>query len=147
MSDFVPDNLVGNNNADSGADTTVPVKPLVNNTRNTTQNNDNSWYCHSSSDASISNNVFCNKGTNTTDKSVVFESSGTNKVEDKMVDNSVGANGNNISQPSANQQTLQDQQVRNAINKTQNGFSVPLQPSDDVKLNINQQQIQFNIQY
>ena len=41
---------------------------------------------------------------------------------------------------------VQDQQVKNVLNN-QNNFLIPLSPSQNVHMNINQQNIQFNIKY
>ncbi len=47
----------------------------------------------------------------------------------------------------SNQNTMQDQNFKNAMGKYQGGMSLPLAPSDNVKMNINQRQLQFNIKY
>ena len=47
----------------------------------------------------------------------------------------------------SNQNTMQDQDFKNAMGKYQGGMSLSLAPSDNVKMNINQQQLQFNIKY
>ncbi len=151
LSELVPTYLFnGNNGPNSGADPNMPVKPLINPHRNTTKYKDNTWYCNgeeSSENINVANNIFCQKNTTIDNRNVILESSNVNDIRGKVVDNSVGNAGQVMVKSYSNQQTMQDQQVRNTINRAQNSFSVPLQPNDDVKLNIGQQQIQLNIKY
>ncbi len=150
LADFVPGFLVpANVSESSGADDSLPVQPLVDVKRNSSETD--SWYCAHNKQKSVGN-VFCNKN-NSSDvvgKALTYESSPQGDTN-QVVDNSVVKAGG-IPKPigpstTSNQFTLQDQQLKNAFDKTQNNFSVPIQPSNDVKMNINQQQIQFNIQY
>ena len=150
LADFVPGFLVpANVNESSGADESLPVKPLVDAKRNSSETD--SWYCAHNKQQSVGN-VFCNKNSSSgvAGRVLTYESSPQGDTN-QMVDNSVvkaGGVPKSIGpNTSSNQFTLQDQQLKNAFDKTQNNFSVPIQPSNDVKMNINQQQIQFNIQY
>lgn len=141
LADFVPGFLVPSDISESsGADETLPVKPLVEAKRNSSQTN--SWYCTRSQ----SNNVFCNKNTNLAVAHVLTYESNPNADNNKVVDNSVSGTKLNLG-TNSNQNTLQDQQLKDALEKNQNNFSVPIQPSNDVKMKINAQQVQFNIQY
>lgn len=150
LADFVPGFLVpANVSESSGADDTLPVKPLVDAKRNSSETD--SWYCAHNKQQSVGN-VFCNKNNSSAvaGRVLTYESSPQGDTN-QVVDSSVVRAGEGLKpvgpSTTSNQFTLQDQQLKNAFDKTQNNFSVPIQPSNDVKMNINQQQIQFNIQY
>ena len=139
LEEFVPEFL--RPSSESYASNTIPVKPLVEVKRNSSE--DKSWYCNRNK-INV-NNVFCkNNNAFTVDSSGNTES----KVlgdRTAVVDNSI--QGSKIGQNTiANPTTLQDQEVKNTLQK-QNGFLVPIAPSSDVKMNVNQQQIQFNNKY
>lgn len=140
MSDYVPNFLLPSDGTTESVQ--IPVRALVDTKRNSSSSK--SWYCVRNQDNV--GNVFCNK-TNTSDvvKSLTYESS-TVGDKTKVIDNTV--TGNKIGQnTSSNQATLQDQEVKNSLQKSQGGFMVPIAPSKDVNMNVNQQQIQFNINY
>ena len=145
LADFVPGFLVPSNVNEAGlADDTLPVKPLVDVKRNSSQTN--SWYCARSQAGGARSNVFCNKDSSSAVAQALTYESNPTADRNKVVDNSVTGSKLNLN-TSSNQSTLQDQQLKNAINKNQNNFLVPIQPSNDVKMKINAQQVQFNIQY
>ena len=73
-------------------------------------------------------------------------------------ESSTNSNGYNISNygqtydatargPNSNQNTMQTQSLKNAMGQSRGGISLPIAPSGNVKMNINQQQLQFNIKY
>jgi spore maturation protein CgeB len=138
LADFVPSFLVPSQHKES--DTAhLPVKPLIAVKRNASSSG--SWYCNRLHN-SVSN-VFCNESNSSTVvKKVTFD--GTTGDKTTVVDNSVAGN---YAQSSANQSALQDQQTKNAIARNQPDFSVPIQTSKDVNMNVNQQQIEINIKY
>lgn len=97
-----------------------------------------SWYCNTKD----SDNVFCGNN-NPKTSSIEYESSSNQQLNGDNRGELVDASQNTDS----NQKTLQDQELRNAMEKYQGGLSLPIAPTDDVKMNINQQQLQFNIKY
>ena len=141
MDDFVPAFLMPSGDANTQTES-IPVKPLVDIPRNSSATK--SWYCNRNPNSA--GNVFCNKNTaSTAIKSYTYESSATGD-KTKVVDNSV--TGTKFGQnTAANQETLQNQDLKNTLQKNQGGFMVPIAPSDNMNMNINQQQIQFNIKY
>ena len=157
MSDFVPSFLTSNSpNVESSV--TAPVRPLVNVNRN--NHADTTWYCTRMQNGV--SNVFCNKG-NATESGVKFANVSDDSTESgvkfanvssdrtAVVDNSVNT-GNDLLQDMAKRNaSLQDQKVMNYLVKQQNQIqdaaSLPIQTGKNVKMNINAQQVQFNIQY
>jgi hypothetical protein len=139
VDDFVPAFLMPTKSESSNDE---PVKPLVDIKRNSSSTT--SWYCNRNHGNSV--NVFCNKNNSSqVVYSVTYESS-PNAQANKIIDDSVA--GTDVTQNTySNQKTLQNQDVRNTLEKTQGAFALPISPSDDVKMNINQQQVQFNIKY
>ena len=127
-------------------DLTANVKPLVEVKRNSSSST--SWYCNRNSTNSV--NVFCNSSNQSNDM-LLYKDANKASVNDKTnYQTEIG----NVNQPpianqstGSNQNTLQDQETKNAMQKYQGGMSVPLVPSNEVKMNINQQQLQFNIKY
>ncbi len=47
----------------------------------------------------------------------------------------------------SNQNTMQDKELKNAMENYKGGMSLPIIQSDTVKMNINQQRLQFNVRY
>jgi hypothetical protein len=141
MSDFVPGFLTGKSNKESAViDTQLPVRPLVEVKRNASGSD--TWYCNRMQNTV--SNIFCEKNRSSqVVKQITYDGS---KIADqsRMVDNSTTAN---YAQPSANQSALQTQETKNLIQKYQDNFTVPVPTGKDVKMNINQQQIEFNIKY
>lgn len=143
MSDFVP-NFLTSNPPNVESSVTAPVRPIVNVNRNTHTNK--TWYCTRMQNGV--SNVFCNKG-NSTESGVQFANGSGDHTT--VVDNSVNA-GNDLLQDMAKRNaSLQDQKVMNYLVKQQNQIqdaaSLPIQTGKNVKMNINAQQVQFNIQY
>lgn len=145
LTDFVPGFLLPEDHAESDA-ANLPIKPLVDPKRNASSG-EKTWYCTRMQNGV--SNVFCNKNTDVT-KVITY---GNNVKQDKpnVIDNAAASN-NDINQNMAARTTsFQDQKVTNLLQKQQdqiqNNASIPLQPAKDVKMNINAQQVQFNIQY
>ena len=88
-----------------------------------------------------SDSVFC---TNNEPKAYIVKLESSSKQQSNSTNSSaIDATQNTNS----NQKTMQDQDVRNAMGKYQGGMSLPIAPTDDIKMNINQQQLEFNIKY
>jgi hypothetical protein len=134
LSDFVPSFIYDHKESQS-----FEIKPFVNIKRNSSS--ENIWYCN----RSLKNitNVFCNKSIQ--HNGVIDNSSNSDKSQ--VVDNSATNNNSNNNQLLNNvPTTLQDQNVRDAL-KNQNTIYLPLSPEDNLKMDINQQRVQFNYKY
>ncbi|MBP9723078.1 MAG: hypothetical protein KBD64_08005 [Gammaproteobacteria bacterium] len=146
LSDFIPDYLVPakESNESRALMGSAPVKPLVETKRNSSATK--SWYCNRNQNNA--GNVFCKKNDdNQIVHSLTYNESDASGDRTNIVDNAV-ADKNYLGQDtSANQTTLQDKEVKDSLQKSQGGVFVPIQPSKDVNMNINQQQVQFNIKY
>lgn len=143
VNDFVPGFLMP---TPESAELELPVKPLVDTKRNGSATT--SWYCNRNPNSTDQNeNVFCNKnGNGSTVKNLRYESASISGDKTAVIDNTV--TGVKIGgTTSANQNTLQTPDLKNSIQKSQGGFMVPIAPNNDMNMNINQQQIQFNIKY
>ncbi|MDQ5921075.1 MAG: hypothetical protein QG673_1131 [Pseudomonadota bacterium] len=157
LSDFIPGYLSPTKESyESG---NVKVKPLVESKRNSSTTK--SWYCNRNHDSA--NNVFCDRTDNEVVHSLSYDESSISGDRTKIVDNAVTdysnssaygnnnfyMNQNNYVNPntSSNQNTMLDKGVKNTLQKSQGGLYVPIQPGKDVNMNVNQQQIQFNIKY
>ena len=131
VDDFVPSFLLPSTESKVDAQAeSIPVKPLVVVPRNSSTSK--SWYCNRNQGG----NVFCNKSTTAAVvKSYTYESNSSGD-KTKVVDNSVtGINfGKNTA---ANQETLQNQDLKNTLQKNQGGFMVPIAPTDKMNMNIN----------
>ncbi len=140
MSDFMPSFLHPGNKESKNHN--EPVKPLVDIKRNSSSTQ-KSWYCNRIKDDVT--NVFCNKTSSSevvSSKNVVYESSPDDRSV--MIDNSAQ---NDFAKPTVNSDAFQSPQAKSVIQNSQPNFSVPIQPSKNVNMNINQQQIQINIKY
>ncbi|MCX8514767.1 MAG: hypothetical protein ORN24_04290 [Burkholderiales bacterium] len=131
LSDFVPSFIYGRNESFNGE-----VKPIVNVKRNSS--GENIWYCI----RNLKNitNVFCNKSNQS--NAVTFNNSSGDKSP--VIDSS--ANNNNGQQLNNVPATLQDQNVKDAL-KNQNLIFLPLTPEENLKMDINQQRVQFHYKY
>lgn len=146
LSDFIPDYLVPDKESEESRTSMVaaPVKPLVETKRNSSATK--TWYCKRNQNNV--GNVFCNKNDdNQIVRSLTYNEGDASGDQTNMVDNAVANKNYRGQDTSANQQTLQNKEVKNSLQKSQGGLFVPIQPSKDVNMNVNQQQIQFNIKY
>ncbi len=139
VADFVPSFIMP-----SQEDPNLPVKPLVEVKRNASSGD--TWYCNQMQNKGT--NVFCEKKVDKAIAKVMTYKGSIVADNSKMVENS--ATGD-YAKSTVNQNSLQDQQTRDAISKSNNNFLVPIKPSNDVNFNVNpvnpNQQVEINIKY
>lgn len=134
LSDFVPNFLV----PDKESSNNQPVKPLIDLKRNASGP---SWYCNRMKNAA--NNIFCNKNDSSGAVAKIINDNGS-RDQTAVVDNSASGN---YAQSNSNLAALQDQKTMDYNLRQPSNFSVPIQPTKDVNVNVGQQQIEINIKY
>ncbi|MCC2625472.1 MAG: hypothetical protein K0R14_1345 [Burkholderiales bacterium] len=139
LADFVPGFIASGPTESS--DPNMPIKPLVTTKRNNSANH-NSWYCNRTREDGKSN-VFCKDNESSTAARVITYSNSEHDDKSKVVDMSSGG----TVQSTANQSALLDQSTRNEMYKYNNNFSVPIQPSKNVNMNVGQNKLDVNIKY
>ena len=144
LSEFVPSFLQSSESTEYDNRDEV-VKPFISVKRNASGSS--SWYCTRMQN-SVSN-VFCEKESSSIARKIVYGNhSNGNTVAVDSSSTSNSAITQNMNERTA---TFQDPKVTNMLLKEQdqiqNSALIPLQPSENVKMNINAQQIQFNIKY
>ncbi len=142
LADFVPGFMTSAPTESSDPD--MPIKPLVTTKRNNANNtNHNSWYCNRTREDGKTN-VFCKDNeSGTAAARVTTYSNNEPNDKSKVVDMS---NGGTV-QSTSNQSALLDQSTRNEMYKYNNNFSVPIQPSKNVNMNVGQNKLDVNIKY
>jgi|GEM_PF-6297915 len=138
VADFVPGFMTSGPTESS--DPTLPIKPLVTTKRN--NNASRSWYCNRTQNDGKSN-VFCKGNEGGSAARVITYANSDHDDKTKVVD---VTNGTTV-QSTANQTALLDQSTRNEIYKYNNNFSLPIQPSKNVNMNVGQNKVDFNIKY
>lgn len=139
VADFVPGFMTAA--PTENADPNLPVKPLVNSKRNASAGS--SWYCNrAQNDSNGGNSVFCKGNASDTVARVITYESTDSADKSKVVDIT-----NQAAQTTANQNALLDQSTKNELDKSKNNFSLPIQPSKNVNMNVGQNQVDFNIKY
>lgn len=141
LSDFVPSFLDSSNkNLESSSE----VKPFVDVKRNASSSSP--WYCTRMQN-NVSN-VFCDKESLSVAKAVVY---GNKSDNTKMVDNAVTTSETLNQNMNQRVSTFQDPKVTNLLlrdqDQIQNSALIPIQPSENVHMDVNAQQVQFNIKY
>jgi hypothetical protein len=140
LADFVPGFMTSGPTESS--DPTMPIKPLVTTKRNNSANH-NSWYCNRTKEDGKTN-VFCKDNeSGTAAARVITYSNSEHGDKSKVVDMS----GSGTVQSTANQSALLDQSTKNEMYKYNNNFSVPIQPSKNVNMNVGQNKLDVNIKY
>jgi hypothetical protein len=142
LSDFVPSFLDGaNKNNESNA----AVKPFIDIKRNASSSK--TWYCTRMQN-NVSN-VFCDRESVAVAKVISYGN--TKSDNTKIVDNAASSNGMINQNMNERLSTFQDPKVTNLLVKDQdqiqNSALIPLQPSKNVHVDINAEQVQFNIKY
>lgn len=137
VADFVPGFMTSGPTESS--DSTLPIKPLVITKRNNSASR--SWYCNRTQNDGKSN-VFCKDSESSSTARVITYANGDHDDKTKVVDMTNGA-----AQSTANQTALLDQSTRNEIYKYNNNFSLPIQPSKNVNMNVGQNKLDVNIKY
>ncbi len=137
LADFAP-NFITPGPTES-SDPNLPIKPLVTTKRNNANNR--SWYCNRTQGNGKSN-VFCKNTESATSARVITYANEDGDDKSKVVDITSGA-----AQSTANQTALLDQSTRNEMYKYNNNFSVPIQPSKNINMNVGQNKVDFNIKY
>lgn len=138
ISDFVPAFLTGKKDESRSL-----VKPFVEVKRN--ESATTTWYCTRMQN-NVSN-VFCDKESRNVTTKVVVETKYTKETNDNAISSSDAIN------KSMNERTalFQDSRVTNLLTKDQdqiqNSVMLPLQPSENVHMGVNAEQVQFKIQY
>jgi len=144
LSEFVPSFLQRSESKEYDA-RDAAVKPFVSVKRNTSSGS--SWYCTRMQN-SVSN-VFCEHESANVAKKIVYGNH--NNDNTVVVDSSNTSNSAITQNMNERTATFQDPKVTNMLLKDQdqiqNSALIPLQPSENVKMNVNAQQIQFNIKY
>lgn len=135
LADFVPGFM--SSEPKESSDPNLPVKPLVEGKRNSSAGS--TWYCNRTQNGP--SNVFCKNNASDTVSRVITYGDG-NGDKSKVVDIS-----NQAAQTISNQTSLQDQSTKSELDKSKNNFSLPIQPSKDVNMNVGQNQVDFNIKY
>jgi hypothetical protein len=138
LADFVPGFIEPK--ATESSDPNLPIKPLVNSKRNSSSGSGGSWYCNRTQ-GDVSNNVFCNNEVDTNGRVITYGNN-ANADKSKVVDIT-----SNPAQTTANQSALLDQSTKNELDKSKNNFSLPIQPSKDVNMNVGQNQLDVTIKY
>ena len=106
--------------------------------------NMNGWHCNRRND-NISD-VFCGHHSRDNIPKNIDYSDTITSDKTSMLDRS--SSSTKVDQYTfANQITFQDLNLRNSLQHLQSGLWLPITPDRDIKMNINQQQIQFNIKY
>ena len=142
LSDFVPSFLEGANKND---ESNAVVKPFVEVKRNASSSK--TWYCTRMQN-NVSN-VFCARESAAVAKSIGY---GNKKGDNtKVVDDAASSNGAINQNMNQRLSTFQDPKVSNILTKDQdqiqNSALIPLQPSENVHMGVNAEQVQFNIKY
>jgi hypothetical protein len=141
-SDFVPGFMTSGTNTET-ADSNLPIKPLLDTKRN--NNSGEVWFCSNEqkkSNIGVNNSVFCkSNASDAVARSATYNDS-SNADKSKMVDVT-----NKITQPTANQSSLLDQSTKNELDRYKNGFNLPIQTGENVKMTVGQNQIDFKIKY
>lgn len=139
VSDFVPGFMTSA--PSESADPNLPIKPLVDSKRKTSASN--TWYCNrAQGEGHGGNSVFCKNHVNDTVARVITYGTNNNGDRSQVVDIT-----NQAAQTSANQNALLDQSTKHELDKSKNNFSLPIQPSKNVNVNVGQSQVDFNIKY
>lgn len=136
LADFVPGFITSGPTESS--DPNLPIKPLVTTKRNNGAHG--SWYCNRTQSKS---NVFCKDTESATAAHVITYDNSDHEDKSRVVD--VVPDG--TVQTTANQTALLDQSTRNEIYKYNNNFSLPIQPSKNVNMNVGQNKLDVNIKY
>lgn len=139
LADFVPGFITSG--PTESADPNLPIKPLVNVKRNSGASG--TWYCNRTQNGGSGggNTVFCkDNASDTVARAITYDNTTGDKSQ--MVDIT-----NQAAQTTANQTALIDQATKNEIDKSKNNFSLPIQPSKNVNVNVGQSQVDFNIKY
>ncbi len=147
LTDFVPSFA---ESSSSKTESLSQVKPFVDIKRNASSNS--TWYCTRMQNTV--SNVFCSAESGSVVPKV-GESGRNNPLisseTGSVVDNAVVSNGALTQSMSQRTSTFQDPKVSNLLMKNQdqiqNSVMVPLQPSKNVHVDVNGEQVQFNIQY
>lgn len=142
LSDFVPSFLEGSNRND---ESNTVVKPFVEIKRNASSTK--TWYCTRMQN-NVSN-VFCDRESVAVAKSIVY---GNKKSDNtKIIDDAASSNGAINQNMNQRLSTFQDPKVTNLLTKDQdqiqNSALIPLQPSENVHMGVNAEQVQVNIKY
>lgn len=137
VSDFVPKFLLPKSNP--ATQNNNETTNNVNNNNSLLINGNSTDYCNNGQLMS-SSSVFCTNK----QESYNFGGDGTISADNSSV---LVPKNQAIPTPSANQDALQDQGLKNAMNKYKSNYSLSLQPNDNVKMDVGINQLELNIKY